>query len=475
MEKDVTPAPAALSDPKPKDERPVRGTDGLACPAATMAFPAPVARQNGSFYRRVPVLRALPPICLFATVGTLVVSACLLVGTDLLTREVFPTLRTAWRHGLLTAVAALVTAMSTGMVYVVVRRQQLRLTDTATRLSDLIKSSHANPSSPGRFVNPHLVHCRELIDCDQTDCPMYHAAGSGKRCWEVMAMRRAAEDDVPPWVEMERCLQCPVYRQSTPNSITELGESFNSLAFLLETESQRASGMLAQMAEKEKMVAIGQLAAGVAHEVCNPLSSISAVVQMLKRKQADTATAEQLEIIEAHIRRITGIVRKLTSLAHPGADRWENVDVVAAVDEVVRLVTFDRRARRILIGWTRPESALMTFAVRNQLQQVFINLALNALDAMPKGGKLTFAAGRQDGKILVRIEDTGCGIPEDVGRRVFEPFFTTKPEGRGTGLGLSVSYGIVQKHGGTIDFSTVPGAGTAFSVELPVMSAPRET
>jgi signal transduction histidine kinase len=469
MEKDTSPTSAAHNDPTSNDERPAPRTDSIACPAARTC-PVPTRRRDG-FYRRIPLLRGLPPMCLVATLGTLAVCACLLVGTDLLTRRVFPNLGTAWRHGLLTAVAV----MSTGIIYFVIHRQQVRLTATATQLSDLIRSSYANPSSPGRFVNPHLVHCRQVMNCNQANCPMHHAANAGKRCWEVMAARRAAQDDVPPWVEMERCLQCPVYRQSCPNSITELGESFNSLAFLLETESQRASGMLALMAEKEKMVAIGQLAAGVAHEVCNPLSSISAVVQMLKRKPGAAGTAEQLDIIEAHIRRITGIVRKLTSLAHPGADRWENVDVCTAVDEVVRLVTFDRRARRILIGWTRPEKALMTYAVRNQLQQVFINLALNALDAMPEGGKLTFATGRQDGKIVVRIEDTGCGIPDDVGRRVFEPFFTTKPEGRGTGLGLAVSYGIVQKHGGAIDFNSVPGTGTAFTVELPILSAPRGT
>jgi signal transduction histidine kinase len=104
-----------------------------------------------------------------------------------------------------------------------------------------------------------------------------------------------------------------------------------------------------------------------------------------------------------------------------------------------------------------------------QLQQVFINLSLNALDAMPDGGTLTIRADRKRKAILVSVRDTGEGIPPAVGRRIFEPFFTTKQPGQGTGLGLAVSYGVVQKHGGAIDFQSSVGGGTLFTVELPVL------
>jgi signal transduction histidine kinase len=243
--------------------------------------------------------------------------------------------------------------------------------------------------------------------------------------------------------------------------------------FLLEEESKDLGRMRAQMVEKEKMVAIGQMATGVAHEVSNPLSSISSVVQMLKRNGAGKAPSEQLELIESNIRRISGTVRQLVSLARPGPDQWEEVDLAGTLAEAVQLVRFDRRARNIEIDFEEPTGLPATFAMPGQLQQVFINLALNALDAMEKtGGKLHVWTQARRQEIVVGISDTGCGIEADVGRRIFEPFFTTKEAGRGTGLGLAVSYGIVRKHGGDIEYQSEPGEGTTFTVTLPVLSKP---
>jgi two-component system NtrC family sensor kinase len=162
-------------------------------------------------------------------------------------------------------------------------------------------------------------------------------------------------------------------------------------------------------------------------------------------------------------------VRQLSSLARPGDERWERTNLAQILDEVVRLVSFDRRARKVEIDFELPKSLPLVYTLRSQLQQVFINLALNAFDAMSDGGKLTIRAEKQRGSIVVRIEDTGCGIPAEVGRRVFEPFFTTKEPGVGTGLGLSVSYGIIQKHGGRIDFSQSLKGGTVFTVEIPIL------
>ncbi|UCC30141.1 MAG: GHKL domain-containing protein, partial [Phycisphaerales bacterium] len=108
----------------------------------------------------------------------------------------------------------------------------------------------------------------------------------------------------------------------------------------------------------------------------------------------------------------------------------------------------------------------------DQLQQVFINLALNALDAMPNGGKLTIRVQKRRRNIIVRVQDSGCGIKPETGRQVFEPFFTTKEPGHGTGLGLAVSYSIVQKHGGSIDFNSTVGQGTVFTVQIPIAHRP---
>ena len=414
--------------------------------------------------RRRPAPRLLIPL---AVLGTF---AVLFVGWEVLERHLFPTMSVGLRHALLTIRAGVVTVVASGIVYLLMRQHQQRLADTAQQLTSLLKSWQDAPAEAGCFENPHFVHCREVLDCDCTECPMYDSPG--ERCWQVMALGRAAYEQVPTAVEIEKCRQCEVYRRSCPDKLTELGESFNNLIFMLEGEAKQLRRMQVQMVEKEKMVAIGQMAAGIAHEVRNPLSSISSVVQMLRRGRSHASKTDQFDLIEQHIQRISATVRQLASLARPVGERWERVDIGKTLAEAVELIGFDRRARNVEIDFQPPESLPPTFALPSQLQQVFINLALNALDAMPEGGRLTVRAQSRRGELVVTIEDTGCGIPPATGRRVFEPFVSTKEPGRGTGLGLAVSYGIVQKHGGTIDFQSTVGQGTLFTVSLPVFNRP---
>jgi signal transduction histidine kinase len=308
------------------------------------------------------------------------------------------------------------------------------------------------------------------MDCDATDCPMLDAPDA--RCWQVMALCRGPEDHLPARIEIESCLECSVFQLSCPDKLTELGESFNNLMFLLQEGAEQFGRLRAQMVEKDKMAALGQIAAGVAHEVGNPLSSISSIVQILKRRPAAGPMAEQLDLIQSHIQRISAIVRQLVTMARPSSENWEPVDVGQVLEEAVRLVSFDRRARNVEIDFPRPASLTRTCGLRGELQQVFINLSLNAMDAMPAGGKLRIRAESTRGTIVLRFQDTGCGIPTETGRRIFEPFFTTKQPGEGAGLGLAVTYGIIQKHGGTIDFNSAPGEGTEFIVEIPVLNDP---
>lgn len=404
--------------------------------------------------------------------AVLCVLAVLFVGLDVAERHILPNLSIGLHHALLTLWAGIVTSGGMAIVYLLMRRQQRWLSATAERLTCLLESYQLNRSAHVHFENPHLVHCRQVKDCDRKECPMYDAPG--ERCWQVMALSRTMRDPRTSGTEIQECHECAVYRLSCPDKLTELGESFNNLIFLLEEEAEQLGQMQAQMVEKEKMVAVGQIAAGIAHEVGNPLSSISSIVQMMKRSRSNGAMTEQLDLIEIHIQRISVIVRQLVSLARPGPDRWELVSISDALEEVVRLVGFDRRARNVDITFKPAKSLPLTYGLQGQLQQVFINLSLNALDAMDKGGKLTIYAQRKLGKIMVHIEDTGCGIEPEAGRRIFEPFFTTKQPGQGTGLGLAVSYSIIQKHGGTIDFHSTIGNGTTFIVEIPVLDNPPE-
>jgi signal transduction histidine kinase len=447
------------SDQMRREADPVAEPDGWACAHIKRRS----ARRGGQvLFKRLAVGLLMP----LAALG---VFSVLIVGGEVATQRWLPHLSTGWHHALLTMRAGTLAILACIAVYVMMRRQQRHLADTARQLMRLLKAHQENPSSSDRFENPRLVSCVEVFDCDQANCAMHDMAQ--QRCWQVMALRRA-DGSRTPEIELEQCLGCDVYRRSCPDSVTELGEAFNNLLFLLEAESRQADRMRAKMLQQEKMVALGQIAAGVAHEIGNPLSSISSIVQMLKRSRSPASPNEQLDLIDTHIQRITGIVRQMVRLARPSADHWQKVDLAQTLGEAVRLVSFDRRARNADIVFECPATLPSTYAVADQLQQVFLNLALNGLDAMPDGGTLTIGAQARWGDIIIRFQDTGNGIDSAAGRRVFEPFFTTKQPGEGTGLGLAVSYGIIQKHGGTIDFNSVIGRGTEFKVELPILTEP---
>ena len=401
--------------------------------------------------------------------ASLALAGCagLFVGSDVLEHHFFPTMPTALRHGLLTARAALVTGIGFVAVHLLMNVQQRRITATADELGRRLEAYRSDSDSRTRFLNPHRLHCRDVLACRRTDCPMYDV--TDQPCWQVRALSNAAGNGDGSSVSIQKCHECAVYRRACPDGLIRLGESFNNLMFMLDEEAAQVRRMQAQMVEKEKMVAIGQMAAGTAHEIGNPLSSISSIVQVLKRKPSSNLV-EKLDLIQTHIQRISSTVRQMASLARPMPAHWEVVDVAATLQDAVRLVAFDRRAKRVKIRSSVPEHLPKSFALRAQLQQVFINLLLNALDAMPDGGRLEVSARRHSQTITIDFEDNGCGIPAHVGRRVFEPFFTTKEPGKGTGMGLAVSYGIVQKHGGTIDFHCRPGGGTKFTVDLPILT-----
>jgi len=456
--------PISTPSDKPGEE------DEVFCPAcpASESAPSNGLPRLGRPSRGMTGWRAYCPgrqVLVFLTIAG--AFAAVFVGWDVMAGQLFPNLPTAWRHALLTGWAAVVTAGACGIVYYVLNRQHRRLSAAAEELSQVVAAFQTDRRTFDRFENPHLIHCRDVLGCDRSDCPMFDAPD--ERCWQVLSSKRLGHDQTTPGVEIEQCLKCEIYQGSCPDKLSELGESFNNLLFLLEQEARQVGRMRAQMVEKEKMVAVGQIAAGVAHEIGNPLSSISSIVQMLKRKGPAGSTSRDLDLIETHIKRISSIVRQLVSLARPGGDRWEQVDIGKTLEQAVRLISYDRRARNVTMDFTPPSRLPLTYGLHDQLQQVFINLALNALDAMPDGGKLTIRAKDHAGRISVRFEDTGSGISPEIGRRVFEPFFTTKQPGQGTGLGLAVSYGIIQKHGGEIDIHSIEGKGAVFTVGLPLL------
>jgi len=221
------------------------------------------------------------------------------------------------------------------------------------------------------------------------------------------------------------------------------------------------------------MASVGLLAAGVAHEVNTPLAGISSYTQLL-RGQLDESDPRQLllEKIEKQSFRAARIVANLLNFSRSSGTEFDRIDVNKALLDVLSLIEHQLDGSRIRV---RRELAADLPPVRgneNRIQQVFFNLILNARDAMPRGGWLTLVTYADVDTVVVEVRDTGHGIRREHIRRIYDPFFTTKGIGRGTGLGLSVSYGIVQEHGGAIFVESAPGQGTRFQVALPALVLP---
>jgi signal transduction histidine kinase len=228
----------------------------------------------------------------------------------------------------------------------------------------------------------------------------------------------------------------------------------------------REKQLQAKLAFQEKMAAFGQLAAGVAHELGNPLASIDA---QLQRAEGDpTRAASSVTIVRREVGRMSRMLRELVDFARRKRDEVRLASANTVVEDVVRLVEHDSRARNVVVTRELADGLPGLRIVEDHLAQVVLNLALNALDALAQQGSLVFTTSVEDGAVVIRVRDTGGGIPEDVATRLFEPFFTTKPAGRGTGLGLFVSKRIVDDMGGTLALESTGATGTTFVIRLPV-------
>ncbi len=235
-----------------------------------------------------------------------------------------------------------------------------------------------------------------------------------------------------------------------------------------------------RIAQSEKLAAIGQLAAGVMHEINNPLATIAACAESLGYQFEDLAaagavvpegTGELLRTIDDEVQRCKGIVDGLLDFSRPRRAHMEPVDVHEVLERTLFLLKHHARFKRLTVATTFDRSLPMIAAANaEQLVQVFMALLLNALDAMSDRGTVTIRTRRGGTAalpIVVEVVDTGVGIPRSEFTKIFEPFYTTKGAGEGTGLGLAICYGIVQEHGGRLEVDSVVGEGSTFRVLLP--------
>ncbi|MHB8790914.1 MAG: sensor histidine kinase [Desulfobulbaceae bacterium] len=255
------------------------------------------------------------------------------------------------------------------------------------------------------------------------------------------------------------------------DEITDLIHAFNMMIREIDTKQE-------QLLQSRKLASIGTFSSGVAHELNNPLNNISLTADTLQEEEETLTPAERQEMIADIIHeteRASKIVRNLLDFSRERSTRNELVDVRELIQKTVALIQNQLTLNYVWVEEYIPADLPQVLGDRHNLQQVFLNLFLNSLQAMSEGG-LIHLEGAVDEKGYVRIEvnDTGHGIPPEQLAHIFDPFFTTKPVGQGTGLGLSIAYGIVKKHGGYIEVRSKINVGTTFAVYLPIAEQEQE-
>jgi two-component system NtrC family sensor kinase len=266
---------------------------------------------------------------------------------------------------------------------------------------------------------------------------------------------------------------------SMARDIKNYRESMENWTRALEEEVQKKTAEIMrahdQLINAEKLASLGRMAAGVAHELNSPLTGIVTFSHLLlKRTPENAQDVEDLEVIIAQAERCSKIVKSLLGFSRKTTSEKALVSVNALIETTIAMVRNQAKFHNIRFALSLDPALPSVAADPNQLQQVFLNLFINASDAMNEKGEIAVRTRLSDDasadKKLIEIEftDTGPGIPEGHLGKIFEPFFTTKPIGKGTGLGLAVSYGIIKKHEGNISVRSEPGKGASFFVRLPV-------
>ena len=263
-----------------------------------------------------------------------------------------------------------------------------------------------------------------------------------------------------------------VVAEDSNDEIGLLAESFNQMSVKMASDIEQLRQLNEQLVRTEKLAAMGTLAAGVAHEVNNPLASISSLVQMLQAKpDLNADERETLRLIQTQITRITQVTRDMLDFARVRPAARALIDVNRVLEASLRLASFDKAFQKLRLVKDFGSNAPKIRGDFDQLQQVFLNLLLNARDAMTDSGgeiKLKSEFCAQTNEIVVEVADEGTGITSENAKLIFDPFFSTKPTGQGTGLGLAVCYGIVTAHGGKIEARSNNGKGSRFVVSLPL-------
>ncbi len=304
----------------------------------------------------------------------------------------------------------------------------------------------------------------------EQDCPL---VGAPAGCTDCIASRTL---ETGRSLESERTLVTETgairyFRHATSPVRDEGGKVVQVVELVEDITSRKA--LEAEALHAGKLSALGRLAAGVAHEIGNPLSSMDTRLHLMEQTEEPAFLLESVQVLRGQISRIGRIVHGISHFARSGTPEWTVWELTSVLEEAIDIVRLDRRAKEIVFQRNLAVPAPQVRGERGQMSQVFLNLLLNAVEAMPEGGTVAVATYREDDKAVTEISDTGPGMDDAIRGRLFEPFFTTKD--KGTGLGLSISYSLVHAHGGTIEVTSEPGKGCRFLVILPLAESATPT
>ncbi len=395
------------------------------------------------------------------------------------------------------------------------KNSRIQLQKALDEISTLIQEVAIKKNFSVRFVNPNLKKCHEFMKCDKEGCICFADAGNDLRCWQKAGTFCKGEVQGQFAKKYETCTKCPFFEDAAHDPYSYLGEQFNNMMHILETQHTDLENayndlkmVQSQVLQQEKMASIGQLAAGVAHEINNPMGFIISNLNTLKRyleKVSEyltvyTATVERcskqcgnadilLEIAEKRkalkIDYITEDLNNLIKESLEGADRvkkivqdlknfsrvdeseFKTADINSGLESTINIVWNELKYKATLVK--EYGDIPLTVCNPGQLNQVFMNMLVNAAHAIEKQGEIRVRTWAESGLINIAISDSGYGISEENQKRIFEPFFTTKEVGKGTGLGLSIAYDIIKKHNGMIKVDSAIGKGTTFTVSIPVL------
>jgi signal transduction histidine kinase/DNA-binding response OmpR family regulator len=395
------------------------------------------------------------------------------------------------------------------------QNSRMQLQKALDEISALIQEVAVRKNFGVRFKNPNLKKCYEFMKCDKKNCICYEDGDREQRCWQRAGTFCKGAVQGQFAMKYATCTKCPFFEDAAQDPYAYLGEQFNNMMYILENQHadlaeayNELKMVQSQVLQQEKMASIGQLAAGVAHEINNPmgfiisnLNSLKKYVEKISAYMADQTAAvgrcsekcgnrDILAEIAAKrkalkIDYIAGDIDNLIKESLEGADRVKKIvqdlksfsridesecktaDINAGLESTINIVWNELKYKATLVK--DYGDIPRTVCNPGQLNQVFMNLLVNAAHAIEQHGEIRVKTWQDNGRINITISDTGCGMPADVQNRIFEPFFTTKEVGKGTGLGLSIAYDIIKKHHGEIRLESAVGKGSNFIISIPVV------